>query len=287
MEFFKKSFVFLILIMSITLIACSDNNSEKKPSSSSSANSNSNQSSKVITIGVTTTLEDAGLLTLLINAFQQDHNITVKPIVAGSGQIHKLLEQGDVDLAITHDPEGEKNLVQKGTIKQRIPLMQNDFIIVGPKTDPAHIKLSLTPDEALKKIVNVKALFVSRADNSGTHQMEQGWWKKTNRYPDEQYYLKTGTGMGTTLNVAAERNAYTFVDRATWTNFANKQKLVVLFEDSEIMPNIYSLLLKNEAPPQEKVILWRDWISEGQGHQIILNYRINGQTLFFKAHQKL
>jgi tungstate transport system substrate-binding protein len=279
MELFKKLFVFSTLIMGITLVACSDNNTDKTDSSYS----NSKNSNKVLAIGVTTTLEDAGLLTELVNAFQQKYEITVKPIVAGSGQIHKLLEQGDLDLAITHDPAGEKNLVDKGIIKQRIPLMQNDFVIVGLKTDPAHIKLSLTPDEALKKIINVNALFVSRGDNSGTHQMEQGWWQKTNRYPDEQYYLKTGTGMGTTLNVAAERNAYTFVDRATWTNFANKQKLALLFEDSELMPNIYSLLLKNEAPPQEKVILWRDWISEGQGHQIILNYRINGQSLFFKA----
>jgi tungstate transport system substrate-binding protein len=279
MELFKKLFVFSTLIMGITLVACSDNNTDKTDSSYS----NSKNSNKVLAIGVTTTLEDAGLLTELVNAFQQKYEITVKPIVAGSGQIHKLLEQGDLDLAITHDPDGEKNLVDKGTIKQRIPLMQNDFLIVGPKTDPAHIKLSLTPDEALKKIINVNALFVSRADNSGTHQMEQGWWQKTNRYPDDQYYLKTGTGMGTTLNIAAERNAYTFVDRATWTNFANKQKLVLLFEDSELMPNIYSLLLKNEAPPQEKVILWRDWISEGQGRQIILNYRINGQSLFLEA----
>lgn len=279
MELFKKLFVFSTLIMGITLVACSDNNTDKTDSSYS----NSKNSNKVLAIGVTTTLEDAGLLTELVNAFQQEHKITVKPIVAGSGQIHKLLEQGDLDLAITHDPAGEKNLVDKGIIKQRIPLMQNDFVIVGLKTDPAHIKLSLTPDEALKKIINVNALFVSRGDNSGTHQMEQDWWQKTNRYPDEQYYLKTGTGMGTTLNVAAERNAYTFVDRATWTNFANKQKLAILFEDSELMPNIYSLLIKNEAPLQEKVILWRDWISEGQGHQIILNYRINGQSLFFKA----
>jgi tungstate transport system substrate-binding protein len=279
MELFKKLFVFSTLIMGITLVACSDNNTDKTDSSYS----NSKNSNKVLAIGVTTTLEDAGLLTELVNAFQQKYEITVKPIVAGSGQIHKLLEQGDLDLAITHDPAGEKNLVYKGIIKQRIPLMQNDFVIVGLKTDPAHIKLSLTPDEALKKIINVNALFVSRGDNSGTHQMEQGWWQKTNRYPDEQYYLKTGTGMGTTLNVAAERNAYTFVDRATWTNFANKQKLALLFEDSELMPNIYSLLIKNEAPLQEKVILWRDWISEGQGHQIILNYRINGQSLFFKA----
>jgi tungstate transport system substrate-binding protein len=279
---FKKLFVCLSLslIMGMTLVACSDDDAGNRHSASSKSNT-------IIAIGVTTTLEDAGLLSVLVSAFQQDHKITVKPIVAGSGQIHKLLERGDLDLAITHDPAGEKALLTKGIIKQRIPLMQNDFIIVGPQTDPAHIKLSLTPAEALNKIVNVNALFVSRADNSGTHQMEQGWWGKTNRRPADQYYFKTGTGMGATLNIVAERNAYTFVDRATWTNFANKQQLGVLFEDADLMPNIYSLLIKNEAPLQEKVILWRNWISEGQGLQIILDYSINGQPLFFKAPKRL
>jgi tungstate transport system substrate-binding protein len=237
----------------------------------------------VITIGVTTTLEDAGLLSVLINDFQQEYNITVKPSIAGSGQIHKFLERGDIDIAITHDPDGEKALLKEGIIKQRMPLIQNDFIIVGPIADPAHIKLSLTPGEALKKIINANALFVSRGDNSGTHQMEQAWWTKANRLPNGQHYLKTGTGMGATLNIAAERNAYTFVDRATWTNFANKKKLAVLFENSALMPNIYSLLLKNETPLQEKIIRWRDWISEGEGLEIILNYRIKDQSLFMKG----
>ncbi len=280
---FKKLFVCLSLslIMGMTLVACSDDDDDAGNRHSASSKSNT-----IIAIGVTTTLEDAGLLSVLVSAFQQDHKITVKPIVAGSGQIHKLLERGDLDLAITHDPAGEKALLTKGIIKQRIPLMQNDFIIVGPQTDPAHIKLSLTPAEALNKIVNVNALFVSRADNSGTHQMEQGWWGKTNRRTADPYYFKTGTVMGATLNIVAERNAYTFVDRATWTKFTNKQKLVVLFENPELLPNIYSLLIKDKAPQQEEVILWQEWISEGQGLQIILDYRVNGQPLFFKASKK-
>ena len=93
--------------------------------------------------------------------------------------------------------------------------------------------------------------------------------------------------MGATLNIVAERNAYSLVDRATWTKFTNKQKLVVLFEDPELLPNIYSLLIKHKAPQQEEVILWREWMSEGQGLQIILDYRINGQPLFFKVSTKL
>ena len=280
MRYFKKLFVWLNLIIAITLLACSDNGADDRYSSSNK----SSKVDRVITVGVTTTIEDAGLLNPLIKAFQEQYTLNVKPIVAGSGQIHKLLELGDLDVAMTHDPVGEKALLLEGSIKYRIPLMQNDFLIVGPKTDPADIKLSLTPSEALEKIVDLSALFVSRADNSGTHQMEQYWWGEANRLPTDQNYLKTGTGMGATLNIAAERNAYTLVDRATWTKFANKQQLAVLFENPDLMPNVYSLLIKNEAPVPEKVVLWQNWITKGEGLQIILNYRINGQPLFLEVH---
>ena len=282
MRCFQKRWLCLGLIRAMTLLACSDNDT----GDIGNASKLSRKFDSVIIIGVTTTLEDAGLLSELVNAFQHEHKITVKAIVAGSGQIHQLLERGDLDLAITHDPIGEKALVIKGIIKQRLPFMQNDFIFVGPASDPASISLSPTPLEVLQEIIKVNALFVSRGDNSGTHQMEQYWWKKINRHPADQYYLKTGTGMGATLNIVAERNAYSLVDRATWTKFTNKQKLVVLFENPELLPNIYSLLIKDKAPQQEEVILWQEWISEGQGLQIILDYRVNGQPLFFKASKK-
>jgi len=263
-----KKFLLLIIIGS-GLVACTDKSNPSK--------------NNTLIIGATTTLEDSGLLGQLVNRFQQTHNITVKPIVAGSGQIHKLLSLGDMSVAITHDPQGEKVLIKKGIIDKRIALTKNDFIIVGPKSDPANIKEALTPNEALKKIVTANTLFVSRGDNSGTHQMEKTWWQIINTLPHRQHYLKTGTGMGSTLNVAAERGAYTFVDRATWLAFNNKQSLSALFEDPKRLPNIYSLLIKSDALPLEKVILWRDWISTGEGHRIILNYRINNQLLFFKA----
>lgn len=264
---FKR--LLLLIVMISALITCADNSSQSK--------------NNTLIIGVTTTLEDSGLLRQLVSQFQQTHDITVKPIVAGSGQIHKLLSLGDMPVAITHDPQGEETLVNNGIIDKRIALTKNDFIIIGPKSDPANIKEALTPSEALKKIVNTNALFVSRGDNSGTHQMEKAWWQTINTLPSKQHYLKTGTGMGATLNVATEREAYTFVDRATWVAFQNKQRLITLFEDSKQLPNTYSLLIKSDALAQEKVILWRDWISTGEGHRIILNYRIDNQPLFFKA----
>ncbi len=268
-----KKLLLFITMMSIGLVACSDKNSDEARQ----------YKNDTLIIGVTTTLEDSGLLRQLVNAFQQTHNITIKPVVAGSGQIHKLLSLGDMSVAITHDPQGEEALIKEGVINKRIALTQNDFIIIGPKSDPANIKEALTPSDALKKIISTNALFVSRGDNSGTHQIEKAWWQTINARPNKQYYLKTGTGMGATLNVAAERGAYTFVDRATWIAFQNKQSLSSLFEDSKRLPNTYSLLIKRNALVQEKVILWRDWISTGEGSRIILNYRIGGQPLFFKA----
>ncbi len=270
MAHFKKTLLLIALIG--TLVACNDNSNDK-----------SDNKNQVLVIGVTTTLEDSGLLSRLVSAFQNTHNITVKPVVAGSGQIHKLLSLGDISLAITHDPQGEKALIKNGIIDNRIALTQNDFIIIGPQNDPANIKSALAPSEALQKIVNANTLFVSRGDNSGTHQMEKTWWQTINKTPSKQYYLKTGTGMGSTLNVAAERGAYTFVDRATWLAFNNKQNLNILFEDSKRLPNTYSLLIKSDALVQEQVILWRDWISTGEGHRIILNHRIDSQPLFFKV----
>ena len=230
-----------------------------------------------IKVGVTTTLEDSGLLTLLITEFEKQHKIKIKPVVAGSGQIHELIKNKDIDSAITHDPKGEQALLASGLITQRTPLMYNDFIIIGPANDPAHIKLSLTPDEALEKIINSGFIFVSRYDQSGTHQMEKYWWNKTSTKPKEDLYIKTGTGMGSTLTVAIEKNAYTLTDRGTWLNFSNKQNTAVLFEDNEYLRNEYSLL----SLSGDKASIWEEWILGNEAKDIIKNYRIDDQPVFF------
>ncbi len=234
-------------------------------------------------LGVTTTLEDSGLLSVLVDAFKKEHNISIKPIIAGSGQIHELIRRGDIDTAITHDPSGEKKLLAESIIAKRTELMQNDFLIIGPTDDPAHIKLSLTPDEAFEKIAYVKAPFVSRADQSGTHQMEQYWWQQANTLPSEKNYIKTGTGMGATLAITAEHKGYTLVDRGTWLQFANKQGLTTLFEAPELLPNRYSLLSLKNVLNSDHVSQWENWLTEGTGRTIISNYRINNQPIFFDS----
>lgn len=236
-----------------------------------------------IRLGITTTLNDSEIASYLIQEFEKNHDITIKPIVAGSGQILDLIKRGDIDTAITHDPAGETKLLEEKLIQTRTPLVLSDFIIVGPANDPAHIKLSLTPDEALQKIANANATFISRGDNSGTSQMELYWRDKfTNRTPGK--IITTGTGMGATLTVAAEKNAYTLVDRATWLHFQNKQSLALLFEEAEFLANQYSLLSFSEfnksKPKKTSIDIWEAWISTGEGHTLLKNYRINNQPIF-------
>jgi tungstate transport system substrate-binding protein len=238
---------------------------------------------ETLTIGVTTTLEDSGLLNQLIQDFQKDQSIKIKPIVAASGQIHELIRRGDIDSAITHDPKGEDALFTAGHIKEPIKIMENDFIIVGPATDPAHIKHALTPDEAFEKIANTKNIFITRNDQSGTHQMEVFWWQKAGEFPTGENYLKTGTGMGSTLMITAERNAYTLVDRGTWLNFENKQNLEPLFENQDYLPNQYRLLSLNKqnSSLSEHILIWENWLRSTAVKDLIVNYQIDNQPVFF------
>jgi len=243
-----------------------------------------------ITVGITSTLDDSGVISLLSEAFKKEYNIDVKAVVAGSGQIHRLIESNDVDTAITHDPIGEKKLLEQQLVTERLPLVKNSFLIVGPKDDPAHIAQSITPDEAFEKITFTKQLFVSRNDNSGTHQMEKKWRNKLKQNNADSLIIKTGTGMGATLAIAIEKKAYTLVDRGTWYNFNDKQTLKVLFDDPDLLPNQYSLLslpksnakqaLPKSNAKQEYVKQWEAWLSKGEGLTLLKNYRVNGKIMF-------
>lgn len=261
-RFFNYLLILSVLTLSSVLLpACGNNNT--------------------IHLGLTTTLEETGVLAALITAFENQHPIKIKPVIAGSGQIHRLIEAGDIDTAITHDPKGEKKLLSKKIIQERFPLVKNDFIIVGPSDDPAHIQQALTPDEVLEKIANTDAIFVSRDDQSGTHQMELNWREKIAYTNDKAKIIKTGSGMGATLAVAINKKAYTLVDRGTWLNYANKLSTVLLYEDSDYLPNTYSLLqLKQTRAPQESIRLWEQWLKK-EGVEIMKTYRINGHTVFY------
>lgn len=237
-----------------------------------------------ILVGATTTLEDSGILARLIDAFEQQYNITVKPVIAGSGQIHELIVRGDIDTAITHDPIGEKRLLENKVIHSRKPLMRNDFLIVGPKDDPAQIRQSATPAGAFAKIINSGQTLVSRNDQSGTHQMEQRWLKKAGPVTNGEKIIRTGTGMGNSLAVAAEKQAYILVDRGTWLHFSGKQGLDVLFEDIRLLPNDYSILFfDNNSAGDNKAEIWEQWLQSRAARDIIMQYQINNQSVFFES----
>jgi tungstate transport system substrate-binding protein len=201
-------------------------------------------------LGVTTTLEDSGLLDRLTTDFANEHGIAISPIVAGSGQLFTLIARGDVDIAITHEPEGEKRLVEQGIVSSRQALFHNDFVIVGSKEDPANISEATSTRDAFMRLIRSDGMYISRNDNSGTHRMEQYWWSSlstTSLAPQSSRIklLLTGTGMGDTLTVAANKDAYTLVDIGTWLAFNNKQHLRVLWRDSQTLRNAYHLLTFN------------------------------------------
>lgn len=232
-----------------------------------------------IRLGTTSTLQDSGLLAVLVDTYNASHDNKVVPVVAGSGHIFTLIERDDIDIAITHEPQGEQALVARKLVKQRQPLMRNYFVLVGPKHDPAHIESSITVDEALKKIANTHNTWISRNDNSGTHLMEKHWWNIANLNDKTNHVIRTGTGMGASLAVAVERDAYTLVDIATWLHFDNKESLRILFDDADLLPNFYSVLHLNTATTTVSSFI--EWLDSDSTQQLINQYRINNTPVFF------
>jgi tungstate transport system substrate-binding protein len=238
-------------------------------------------------LGVTTTLEDSGLLDRLTMDFYHQHGIAITPIVAGSGQLFTLITRGDVDIAITHEPEGEKRLVEQGFVSSRQALFYNDFVIVGRKEDPANIRRATSTRDAFMRLIRSDSVYISRNDNSGTHRMEQYWWSplltseltspltsSSAPQPSRIKLLFTGTGMGETLTVAANKNAYTLVDIGTWLAFNNKQHLRILWRDSKTLRNEYHLLTLNShhitrsERIQKESQVFTQWVHEWAGKSL-------------------
>lgn len=229
-------------------------------------------------LGVTTTLEDSGLLPLLVDEFERKHSIKLKPIVVGSGQLFTLIKRGDIDIAISHEPQGEKLLLAQGIIQQRIPLFYNHFVIIGPRVNPANITHKDTAKVSLKKIQQKQQYFISRGDNSGTHKMELSL--QTDVTPS--FIVETGTGMGATLSVAINRNAYTLTDKASWLNFANKQQHTILWEKTGALVNPYHLLV---LPSQSaNAIILKKWLTSEKTHAMIENYQLHEKQLFYSSN---
>lgn len=201
---------------------------------------------KNVILATTTSTQDSGLLDVLIPIFEKQTGYFVKTIAVGSGQAMAMGAKGEADVLLVHSPAAEKAFMAQGNGTARTLVMHNDFIIVGPPADPATIKMTKGATAAFKKIALSKALFMSRGDNSGTHAKEKAIWKAAGvAYEKEKWYQQTGLGMGQTLNVAAEKKAYTLADRGTYLALKKNLGLDILNQGDAILLNIYSVIPVN------------------------------------------
>lgn len=203
--------------------------------------------SRNVILSTTTSTQDSGLLDVLIPLFEKQSGYSVKTVSVGTGQALALAAKGDADVALVHAPSLERQYVAEGKLINRRLVMYNDFVLIGPKDDPAKMRSAKTVAAALKAIDQAKATFVSRGDNSGTHVLEKSLWKAAGIEPKGPWYLEAGQGMGATLGIANERNAYTITDRGTLLALARRVNLPILIEGDRALLNIYSVLEVNPA----------------------------------------
>jgi len=203
---------------------------------------------KNVILATTTSTQDSGLLDVLIPIFEKETGYFVKTISVGSGQAMKMGEKGEVDVLLVHSPDAEKTFIAQEFGINRMLVMHNDFIIVGPSADPARIKGMKSSKKALKMIAQAGALFLSRGDNSGTHAKEKVLWKAAGINPEGQkWFQQTGLGMGQTLNVAAEKKGYILADRGTYLSLKKNLGLDILLEGEPLLLNIYHVIEVNPA----------------------------------------
>ena len=201
---------------------------------------------RTLVLSTTTSTQDSGLLDVLVPMFEQATGYSVKTISVGTGQALALAARGEADVTLAHAPALEKKYVEEGKMLNRRLVMYNDFVVIGPADDPARVK-GLKAAEALRRIAEASARFVSRGDKSGTHLLEQALWKQAGVEPRGTWYIESGQGMGQTLLIANERKAYALTDRGTYLAFQKRVELPILVEKDRPLLNIYSVMEVNPA----------------------------------------
>jgi tungstate transport system substrate-binding protein len=247
---------------------------------------------RFITIASTTSTEQSGLFKHLLPVFEKKTGIQARVVALGTGQALDMGKRGDADVAFVHDQAAELKMVTEGFFVDRREVMYNDFVVVGPKSDPAHAK-GRNVLAALKQISEAKAPFASRGDKSGTHAAELRLWKEARIDPQQgkgSWYRETGSGMGPTLNTASGMNAYAVTDRGTWLSFKNRGELAILVEGDQRLFNQYGVMLVNPAkhPHVKKAegMAFIDWVTSPEGQKTIADYKIDGEQLFFPNARK-
>ncbi len=266
-ERFKPNVLVRSLFAAIVLVACGA------------------ASAQSITMASTTSTEQSGLFGHLLPAFKQASGIDLKVVAVGTGQAIDMGRRGDADVLFVHDQAAEEKFVADGWGVKRYPVMYNDFVLVGPKADPAAVRGSDIV-AALQKLATANAAFISRGDKSGTHAAELRYWKLAGAEGAKgSGYKECGCGMGPALNIAASSGAYVLADRGTWLNFKNRADLAILVEGDKRLFNQYGVMVVNpakhphvKAQDAQKFV---DWVISPAGQGTIAAYKINGEQLFF------
>ena len=240
-----------------------------------------------ITIASTTSTHDTGLLEYINNEFENKYNIKVRALSLGTGQAIKVAMDGNVEILLVHHKKSELEFMNKGYGILRYDLMYNDFVLIGPKQDNRNCS---SIENKMIEIKESKLLFISRGDESGTHKKEKELWELSNiNIPfKENWYLSVGQGMGSTLLIANQKNAYTISDRSTWIAFNKKENLQIVCENLPPLFNQYGIILVsnkiNNNLNIEEAKKYIDWITSEEAKKLINNYRVNGKQLFFFNH---
>jgi tungstate transport system substrate-binding protein len=243
---------------------------------------------KSIVVASTTSTEQSGLFGHILPMFTKKTGIQVKVVALGTGQALDVGRRGDADVVFVHDRAAEDKFVAEGYGVDRRDVMYNDFVLIGPKSDPAKVAGAKDIAAAFKRIADAKAPFVSRGDKSGTHAAELRLFKMANVDPAEgkgSWYRETGSGMGPALNTASSMNAYILADRGTWLSFKNRGALGIVVEGDRRLFNPYGVILVNPSKhahvKKAEALAFMDWLVSGEGQAAIASYKIDGQQLFF------
>ena len=243
---------------------------------------------RTITVASTTSTEQSGLFGYLLPRFTSASGIGVKVVAVGTGQALDLGRRGDADVVFVHDKVAEEKFLAEGFGVKRFDVMYNDFVVIGPKADPAQIAGGKDVAEALRKIAETKSTFVSRGDRSGTHEAELRLWKVAGvdlAASKGDWYREIGQGMGAALNMASSANAYLISDRGTWLAFKNRGELAILTEGDRRLFNQYGVMLVNPAKHAGVKATdgqaFVDWLISPAGQKTIADYKVGGEQLFF------
>ncbi len=244
---------------------------------------------RAFVLASTTSTQSSGLFDHVIPEFEANTGIDVRVVAVGTGQALTLGRRGDASALLVHAPAAEKRFMAEGYGVDRVAVMHNDFVVVGPSNDPAGVAGADTAADVFRRIADAGAPFASRGDDSGTHKKERAIWETAGIDPGGGWYRELGKGMGATLNTAAAMDAYTLTDRGTWISFNNRQNLEIVHQGDETLFNPYHSMLVNperhEGVRHDLARRWQEWLISSEGQSLIAEYRLKGQQLFYPDAQ--